>query len=536
MTAQDAAQVSCGRAQVRAAKPARPAPGSGRPREALLAALAILLSVAAGKAEALESMGGESAERWVEVGEDLLAVAAEGQVSLMVLASRSDTSLGIALRWAGNKSAAPLIRAANAGAEPEPGKFYAIPASVLLDEHRLKALAALFPDELPDAPLEYASDGEGGFAVYRLKRGEAIYSAVVVRFTGRLEVEEVSALARRVAERSGIRDVRDIPVGYAVKIPVDLLLPEFQPPGSPARAEREAAVIAAAGHGLSAPAKHLSGVHVILDAGHGGKDPGAIRKGVYEDEHAYDVMCRVARLLKSETEAEVYTTVYDVSSRYSQLDGTIRQDTDEILVEGRVDRGEAGLLALDGSESFNLRGRGATREGVNDRFRIANERYARLRRAGVEAEKVVFISLHADALHESVRGAMIYVPGREKSQFLPAGISRGDREEAVGLSRGLARGLLAGLREEGILVHPEPAIRDRIYRRGYNPYIPAVVRETVVPPALLVEVAHLNTTEDRRQLVRSEFRERFAAAIVAALVEYYGSARDGPDTRLARLD
>jgi len=481
-------------------------------------------------------MGGEGAERWVEVGEDLLAVAAEGHVSLMVLASNSDTSLGIALRWAGNKSAAPLIRAANAGAEPEPGKFYAIPAAVLLDEHRLKALAALFPDELPGAPLEYSSDGEGSFAAYRLKGGEAIYSAVVVRFTGRLEVEEVNALSRRVAERSGIKDVRDIPIGYAVKIPIDLLLPEFQPPGSPARAEREAAVIAAAGHGLSAPARHLSGVHVILDAGHGGKDPGAIRKGVYEDEHAYDVMCRVARLLKSGTEAEVYTTVYDLSSRYTQLDGRIHQDTDEILVEGRVNRSEKGLLALDGSESFNLRGRGATREGVNDRFRLANERYAGLRRAGVEAEKVVFISLHADALHESVRGAMIYVPGREKSEFLPAGISSEDREEAVGLSRGLARGLLASLREEEILVHPEPAIRDRIFRRGYNPYIPAVVRETVVPHALLIEVANLNNSEDRRQLVRSEFRERFAAAVVAALVEYYGSVGDDRDTRLARLD
>ncbi len=505
-------------------------------RRAGLHAALVLAASAAGLTEARGAEAAEGAERWAEVGEHLLAVAAEGQVTLMVLASKGDTSQGLAGRWTGSKSAAPLIRAANGGKEPEEGKFYAIPAATLLDEHRLKALAALFPDELPKPPLEYASDEAGGFAVYRLKEGEALYSAVVVRFTGRLEVDEVNALSGQIAERSGIRDVTDIPIGYAVKIPVDLLLPEFQPPGSPARAESEAAVIAAASHALTAPAKHLAGVHVILDAGHGGKDPGAIRSGVYEDEHAYDVMCRVVRLLKASTEAEVYTTVYDLSSRYRSLDGRIHEDTDEVLVEGRVIRDDGGALRLDGSESYNLRSRGATKEGVNDRFRLANERLAGLGRAGVDPEKVVFLSLHADALHQSVRGAMIYVPGMERSRYLPPGVTAASREQAVGLSRGLARGILARLREAGVLVHPEPAIRDRIFRRGRSPFIPAVVRETVVPHALLVEIANLNNLEDRRLLVRSDFRERFAEAIVAALVDYYSSSPDDSKTRLARLD
>ena len=52
----------------------------------------------------------------------------------------------------------------------------------------------------------------GRYAEYRLRRGEALYSAVVVRFTGQLHAKQVNATAREIARRSGITDVTAIPI------------------------------------------------------------------------------------------------------------------------------------------------------------------------------------------------------------------------------------------------------------------------------------------------------------------------------------
>jgi N-acetylmuramoyl-L-alanine amidase len=51
-----------------------------------------------------------------------------------------------------------------------------------------------------------------------------------------------------------------------------------------------------------------------------------------------------------------------------------------------------------------------------------------------------------------------------------------------------------------------------------------------------VEVANLNSREDRRLLVRGEFRQRFAEAVVEALIEYYGSQGSAAGAEVARLD
>ena len=87
----------------------------------------------------------------------------------------------------------------------------------------------------------YGSDDRGPYAGYRLRPGEALYSAVVVRFTGRTKAEDVVGLAETLAERSDIPDLTDIPVGYMVKIPFDYLEPEFLPAQHPKRLEAEAA-------------------------------------------------------------------------------------------------------------------------------------------------------------------------------------------------------------------------------------------------------------------------------------------------------
>ena len=88
--------------------------------------------------------------------------------------------------------------------ELAPGQVVRIPASLLDD-----ALKPAPTSE--DGTLTYQSDAGGRFAGYRLKPGEALYSAVVLRYTGRTAPEDVESLARTIAARSGIRDLTDIP-------------------------------------------------------------------------------------------------------------------------------------------------------------------------------------------------------------------------------------------------------------------------------------------------------------------------------------
>jgi hypothetical protein len=57
----------------------------------------------------------------------------------------------------------------------------------------------------------------------------------VVRFTGRTAREDVVELSHEIAERSGVLDVKDIPVGFEIKVPLELLEPEFLPADHPRR-------------------------------------------------------------------------------------------------------------------------------------------------------------------------------------------------------------------------------------------------------------------------------------------------------------
>ena len=155
--------------------------------------------------------------------------------------------------------------------------------------------------------LAYGKD----HAVYHLRPGEALYSAVVVRFTGQLLAADVNATAAELARLSGIDNVSSIPVGYPVRIPFELLLPEYLPAESPRRQawEKEREELAAIRRAIRAA--NLDGIHVILDAGHGGGDTGATVGGAWESTYVYDVANRLRRALQRETRATVWMTVRD---------------------------------------------------------------------------------------------------------------------------------------------------------------------------------------------------------------------------------
>ena len=53
------------------------------------------------------------------------------------------------------------------------------------------------------------------------------------------------------------------------------------------------------------------------------------------------------------------------------------------------------------------------RVGVNLRWYLANSVYRKVTRRHADPQKVVFLSIHADSLHPSLRGAMAYLPAAD---------------------------------------------------------------------------------------------------------------------------
>jgi N-acetylmuramoyl-L-alanine amidase len=411
------------------------------------------------------------------------------------------------------------IRTANGieSLQTERGQAVRIPLKLLSPTFRDAAQAAA----AAEVPLEFGKDEKGRYALYRLQRGEALYSAVVVRLTGRVHAEDVNAKAGEIAERSGISDVRAIPVGYAVKIPVDDLSPEFRPADDPARIEEEKGRLEATQFVNRVRAAKLAGVTLVIDAGHGGRDTGALVEGVEEARHVYDIACRVERLLTKHTRARVFATV--------RRRGPCGDGRSDAVLDSRTAR-------VMTTPPYELDDPIA---GVNFRWYLANSVLRQVEDGGGSEDRTVFVSLHADSLHPAVRGLMVYIPGEKylKTSFGKSGelyrTRREVREEprvrfshregikAEGVSRQLAEKIVSAFRALGLPLHAFQPIRRNVIRSGRQ-WVPAILRYNRIPARVLVEVCNLNNPDDRRLLVSRSYREKVAQAIVSALSEFYG--------------
>ena len=246
---------------------------------------------------------GLSDETRLAAGRALFPSDARATIGWLHVAVGSEPLSSIASWFTGDERLAARLGEINGLADPviARGTLVKVPVEYLLPPFRD---AEPIPDEEPPR-LEYGSDEKGKFAIYRLKRKEALYSAVVVRFTGRLHAEDVIQLALDIALRSGIDDVHGIPVGFPVKIPLELLSEEFLPPDDPKIAAREKERAEAALFATPAKARGLAGVRVVIDAGHGGRDTGTLHHSVWESTYVYDVASRLRKVLLATTRAEV---------------------------------------------------------------------------------------------------------------------------------------------------------------------------------------------------------------------------------------
>ena len=374
--------------------------------------------------------------------------------------------------------------------------------------------------------VRYGSDAKGEYASYRLKAGEALYSSVVMRFTGRLFANDVNELVREIEQRNEIGDVRDLPVGYEVRIPLDLLSARYLPPEHPRRAEWEAQRAAGEQIENEVQALDLDGVTVVLDAGHGGRDIGAPVGGLWESNYVYDIMLRTKKLLESRTAATVVPTTREGS--------TFRITDADVLPKSR------GHTVLT-NPPYRIDNAAVA---TNFRWYLANWFYQQRRKEGVDPGQVIFISIHADSLHHSLRGAMVYIPGlvgitnnygksgapytsrREVRADPRVSFTRNERTTSKGLSRDLAEHMLASFRDSDLAIHDNGPIRDRVVR-GRRAYVPAQLRFNRVPAKILLEVCNLGNEQDRRLMKTRAYRQRVAEAIVDGILSYYGVPQGG---------
>jgi N-acetylmuramoyl-L-alanine amidase len=397
------------------------------------------------------------------------------------------------------------------------------------------AVAAVPGPALLTPSLAYVQGTSEPHAVYRLQQGEALYSSVAIRFTGRVHAKDVGDVIDRLVKFNEIEDVARLPVGQPVKIPMDLLLPEFLPKDDPTRMAREEGRRESARAAKRTRATGLSGVHVVLDAGHGGNDPGTEHDGVWESTYVYDVACRLKKLLEKESAARVSMTTKSKKHGFTVPDRNVLTEATDHYVQTTP------KYLLDDAIV-----------GVNLRWYLANSMFRRALKSGAPREKVIFLSIHADSLHPSLRGAMAYVPGASfvKGSFRKKGDiyltraevreqptvthSRRDALEAEGLSRELAESVMEAFAEKGLKVHPFEPVRDNVIRNGRE-WVPAIIRHNTIPTRMLLEVGNLGNRKDRELIQTKKHRQQIADAIYAGIVEFYASGRiEKPASVLAK--
>jgi N-acetylmuramoyl-L-alanine amidase len=179
------------------------------------------------------------------------------------------------------------------------------------------------------------------------------------------------------------------------------------------------------------------------------------------------------------------------------------------------------------------------------RWYLSNQVYAQAKKQGTPSDKVVFLSIHADSLHPSLRGAMAYLPGllgtvdgfgktgtvyssRAEVRSQPrVSFSYKERVRSEGLSRDLAENIMESFRSHGLAIHKNKPVRDRIIRRQGRAWVPAVLKYNAVPAKVLIEVCNLGNEDDRRLIRTRAYRQKAAEAIVDGLLAYYGQNGGG---------
>jgi N-acetylmuramoyl-L-alanine amidase len=365
-------------------------------------------------------------------------------------------------------------------------------------------------------PLGLVYDKATGrtFATYTLRKDETLYS-VILRYTDRERAAEVRRMAELMLKLNGIRGATSVPAGRPMRMPVEWLSPEYLGDGA---VVRRAPPPPKPGKTLR---RGFEAVHVIIDPGHGGVDPGAVygsrKKGdqIFEHEVVYDIALRLSGLLN----AAGYRTHMTLQDRAQAM--PVRVISTRRLGKEKVRVTPPYLIQND-------------HVGVNMRVFLIDSIFRRLtRKKKVRPENIILMSIHGDALAPTLRGSMVYFPDhrlrlrefrpkgrvyRIRQEALPSTIrfTQAAAKEAHWASKRFGERVIASLKAAGMRVGGRRPVRSYYYRNGERT-LPAVLRYSRIPTSVLVEVGNLNNPHDRRAILHSKTRQRIAQGLANAI-------------------
>ena len=176
------------------------------------------------------------------------------------------------------------------------------------------------------------------------------------------------------------------------------------------------------------------------------------------------------------------------------------------------------------------------RDGVNLRVYLINHLYQQLLKKGVYKKNIIFISLHGDALHKSLQGAMVYYPDhriRRKAFGIHRAIyqkrqeyvrritfSKSANKQSEMLSKSFGKAVIDAFRHQGLPTHQTSAVRGYHIRNGKKS-LPAVLRYSKILTSVLIEVANLNNAKDRKSVLQASIRQKMAKSVVQAIRNHY---------------
>jgi len=233
----------------------------------------------------------------------------------------------------------------------------------------------------------------------------------------------------------------------------------------------------------------LSARRIVIDAGHGGHDPGSIGPaGLQEKELVLDVALRLSRLVREELGAEVLMT---------------RAGDTFIPLEERTaianSKGADLFLSIHANSSRNHGSRGV---------------------------ETYFLNFAADPHAESVaaRENAVSAGTMKDLQHLVKAITLNSKiDESRDFAASVQEGIIGNLREE------DPKMPDRGVRTA-----PFYVLIGANMPSILAEIAFISHPDDERHLREAEHRQRIAEGLLAG-VRTYLSSLDRTGTRLTAL-
>lgn len=222
---------------------------------------------------------------------------------------------------------------------------------------------------------------------------------------------------------------------------------------------------------------------VMIDPGHGGKDPGAIGYGGTEEKH---VVLDTAKYLQA------MLTMNDVDARLTRMDDIFVPLNERVLMAHHHGADLLVSLHADGFTSPNVQGASV---------------FALSTRGATSAM--------AGYLSESENAADI-VPGenpRAKDRYLQEAVFDPEQTETIRESLALGRQLID---------HIAPV--HTLHTRQTEQAALSVLKSPFIP-SVLVEMAFITHPEDEKRLSTSSFRYRMAGAIAEGIMGYLNSKK-----------